>query len=1018
MNQNSKIFIILMLLFNGFLFAFAGGDGSEGNPYQVSTLADLHNVSNFLSSHFIQINDIDASDTQNWNSGTGFSPIGNTANPFGGSYDGQEYRITALFINRADTIEQGLFGFVDNAELKNIILIDCDITGNDRVGGLAGSVGDGGWTSTIENCSTSGEVNGDYAIGGLIGRMNDCNCIESFSSADVTCIGDGQRTGGLIGYVFNTANITNCYAAGNVDGNNKVGGLVGELDTSLLQFSYSCGEVICSGSDVGGLIGFFQGGEISDYIIDSYWNTDTSGQTTSNGGTGITTSQMQNQSFYPANWDFDDTWEIDQNYNSGFPILKWYPKTKPVVVTTIAHNITSSSAVTGGNVTSSNGFTITDRGVCYSTSPEPTLDDNITSNGIGIGEFTSNLSALSISTEYFYRAYATNSEGTSYGEEYSFITYPLGYGTSSNPYQISSLFALKWLSETPAVWDKYFIQTADIDAIDTQNWNDGEGFYPIGSDDDSTFSGSYVGDDHVISNLYINRSNEYVGLFGYADKAYINHLSVLNANIIGGDFCGILAGYIYYYEITHVITSGTVSSSNGNWIGGMCGKADMVNISDCSSSATVTGSDCVGGLLGLSQFRTTVDSYATGNVSGESNTGGFAGKRHGGTIQRCYATGNVSETYSYTGGFVGYIGGSGSIENCYSLGDVNGSNHVGGFIGKIYLECNVTKSYSTGNVNGSGTVGGFAGTCVGNITSCFWDTETSGQSTSAGSATGLTTYQMQLLPTYLNAGWDFAGETVNGTDDIWILLQGEYPTFANNYTAPLITVVDDVPNDQGHQVFVVWDKSNLDTHAMSSRYYSVWMQIEYGRAIDPQAIVIDDLTDFSLSEENDLSNYVLRERDNYWTCLSTVPGMGDETYLYIATTQVDSSTVLPPEDYTSTFKVCYHFESGYFSSPSSEGYSVDNIAPNPTENIQIVMDNTNRNNSIAISWAEVTEGTYQGNSYPELNGIWYKIYFSETPDFICDETTFLASTQLLSYDVDTTGFDKMFFKIVVSDQEL
>ena len=95
---------------------------------------------------------------------------------------------------------------------------------------------------------------------------------------------------------------------------------------------------------------------------------------------------------------------------------------KPSVVTLPVTEITESTAVSGGNVTSDGGAEVTSRGVCWSINQNPTTTDNKTVDGSGIGEFTSNINELSDSTTYYVRAYATNSEGTSYGEEYIFTT--------------------------------------------------------------------------------------------------------------------------------------------------------------------------------------------------------------------------------------------------------------------------------------------------------------------------------------------------------------------------------------------------------------------------------------------------------------------------------------------------------------------------------------------------------------------------------------------------------------------
>jgi plastocyanin len=92
------------------------------------------------------------------------------------------------------------------------------------------------------------------------------------------------------------------------------------------------------------------------------------------------------------------------------------------LTTTVVSSITANTAVSGGDITDNNGSDVTARGVCWSTSANPTIADSHTSDGTGNGTFTSNLSGLQSSTMYYVRAYATNSTGTSYGNEVSFTT--------------------------------------------------------------------------------------------------------------------------------------------------------------------------------------------------------------------------------------------------------------------------------------------------------------------------------------------------------------------------------------------------------------------------------------------------------------------------------------------------------------------------------------------------------------------------------------------------------------------
>ena len=94
----------------------------------------------------------------------------------------------------------------------------------------------------------------------------------------------------------------------------------------------------------------------------------------------------------------------------------------PTITTTAVSTIAQTTAASGGNVTSNGGATVTVRGVCWSTSQTPTIADSKTTDGTGTGTFTSSITGLTASTTYYARAYATNSAGTSYGNQISFTT--------------------------------------------------------------------------------------------------------------------------------------------------------------------------------------------------------------------------------------------------------------------------------------------------------------------------------------------------------------------------------------------------------------------------------------------------------------------------------------------------------------------------------------------------------------------------------------------------------------------
>jgi uncharacterized protein (TIGR02145 family) len=119
----------------------------------------------------------------------------------------------------------------------------------------------------------------------------------------------------------------------------------------------------------------------------------------------------------------------------------------PIVTTTEVTEITSISAISGGNVTNNGGAEVTARGVCWSTSQNPNISSsNKTSNGTGNGTFTSNLTNLSEGVKYYVRAYATNSEGTVYGEEINFLATGV-IDTDGNKYKTIKIGNQLWMAE-------------------------------------------------------------------------------------------------------------------------------------------------------------------------------------------------------------------------------------------------------------------------------------------------------------------------------------------------------------------------------------------------------------------------------------------------------------------------------------------------------------------------------------------------------------------------------------------
>ena len=391
------LFMGLVMIFSSLLSQIAimpeVGDGSEENPFEISSLENLYwiTASNDVvedpdreirwSSHYTQINDIDAIDTETWFEGEGWSPIGIFVEPdhndnlsFTGLYDGQHYIIEGLNINRPAQNYIGMFGICDEATIENVGLIDIDVTGGMYVGGLIGLAMD----ADIVNCFTTGTVTGtdervggiignnissfvnhcyssaavagenqlvggligvdfysmikksystgevntqaDY-VGGLIGAVNDSYVNECFSTGNVT---GNIRVGGLLGINREYSNVSNSYSRGNVIGDARVGGFAGVvINNGMIQHCYSTGSVT-GNNNVGGLVGRQVTGPTA---VNSYWDTESSGQTSSASGEGRTTSEMthpHDENTY-VSWDFMNNWAEDENYsiNNGYPYLQW-----------------------------------------------------------------------------------------------------------------------------------------------------------------------------------------------------------------------------------------------------------------------------------------------------------------------------------------------------------------------------------------------------------------------------------------------------------------------------------------------------------------------------------------------------------------------------------------------------------------------------------------------------------------------------------------------------------------------
>ena len=237
----------------------------------VSTPTELDSIRNDLYGSYELANDIDLS---NWGN---FEPLGE----FNGTLDGKGYKISNLYIS-ADTTNVGLFNRIENEGIvSNLGVVDATVksNGNNYVGIITGYLVD---DARIKKCYSTGTVEGQYGVGGLVGYHNGSMVEQSYSHAAVT-------------------------------GKGRVGGLVGNLMSSFIDESFSTGKVTVTPDPTlynGGLVGSTYD---TNNTTKSYYDTETSNQTTSAGGIGKTTSEMKTQSTY-TNWDFSNVWSMDGSY--------------------------------------------------------------------------------------------------------------------------------------------------------------------------------------------------------------------------------------------------------------------------------------------------------------------------------------------------------------------------------------------------------------------------------------------------------------------------------------------------------------------------------------------------------------------------------------------------------------------------------------------------------------------------------------------------------------------------------
>ncbi|MBB3696903.1 T9SS type A sorting domain-containing protein [Flammeovirga yaeyamensis] len=699
------------------------GDGSIANPYLIENLNQLKWLSEGdtdisdetrWSMHYQLVSDIDATDTKNWNEGLGYRPIGNSTNPFNGSFNGNDFTISNLYSNRPSERYIGLFGFCNAALIENIQLVNVELVCERFAGALAGKIEN---TTKVEHIVASGQVSGQRGIGGVFGEINftsEANYILSFTNVEVV---EGEKNvGGVTGVFYNNSFIRHAYAVGTVKGASDIGPIVGA--------------------------GHLANADKLCVIENSYWDKETTGLTTQEAvedERGLTTAQFSDATNFP-DWDFDQVFEVaTHSYDSQQrPYFKWlnqvrllvynpqtnvgsttgqgrYTKNEVVELAAIPnsasvefshwiHQEEEVSTLPTIEVTmdqpklyqplfEATTYIITtspsQRGTIIPETAEVTEDSEVTFT------ITPNLGyeikEVLINGESIGAVYDFSLSGITQDTHIEMLFDPIAYsipegeGTETNPYLISTLEELRWVSEGDTTsevgegqrWRYYFQLIRNIDVADSKNWHAGKGFKPLGNLD-KPFRGHFDGQGYTLENIFINKPSErYLGVFGYGSEgASIKNMKVQNIDITGD-----------------------------RYLGGLIGKADNMIIEHVSAEGELKGARILGGIVGdLNQGAQL--SYATSFVDilipdDERNTGGIAGTAYN----------------------------SATIAQSYAVGLVTGGSNTGGIVGNGHSNIVVTNSY--------------------------WDKETTGQTRSHNSEDtfGKSTSEFENESTF--AGWDF-----------------------------------------------------------------------------------------------------------------------------------------------------------------------------------------------------------------------------------------------------------------------
>ena len=610
-----------------------------------------------------------------WNDGAGWGPIPS----YSATFEGNGNTVSGLFINKASN-DAGLFHTIAaTGKVRNLGLLDVDVTAFAEVGAMAASN-----LGLIEASYSTGSVTSSHAAGnagaagGLVGRLGSGGkLLASFSRASVTASSGATHTAGLVGGLVgsNSGDVIASYATGSVTTQTsatqtQVGGLVG-LNGGKVVASYATGLVSASAhaTQVGGLVGQAGAGGT---VTGSYYDSFTSGRSDTGKGVGKTSIELGAPTGYSgiyAGWDVDlDNADTDDDLTTGgdtpweFGTASQYPAIDYLQLTpdTQARQIT----------------------IDYDTDDDGLIEINNAAQLNAVRWDPDGDGTVNNAVNQASYAAVFPSPAASMGCPASGCT---GYEIGAAP-------------STPAL---------NIN-LGVAPHNTGAGWVPLPS-----YSATFEGNGNTVSGLFINKAGSDAGLFHtIAATGKVRNLGLLDVDVTAHAEVGALAGN-NSGRITASYSTGRVRGSSGagqevrnagGLVGLNIGAGAKIHASYSSASVTLATTGAIhsgGGLVGRVRAGSVVASYATGPVSVDGSAtalGGLVGRiASRGSVTASYATGRVSGTNlpsNSTGGLVGTLDAGSTVTASYYDASNSGRSDTGKGIGRTSAELGAPTGYT------------------------------------------------------------------------------------------------------------------------------------------------------------------------------------------------------------------------------------------------------------------------------------------------------------------------------------